>query len=63
MKVACGVDLSRKSLVASIYNGRSFETREFEVHDEGYERFKEWLRQHKCREVAMESTGVLWTPL
>jgi transposase len=63
VRKACGVDMGKKSFVASICDGRSFITREFVNSFQGYGEFKAWLKENKCRDVAVESTGVLWTQL
>ena len=39
------------------------ETAQFNTYSEDLERLAEWLRQHKVKHVAMESTGVYWRPV
>lgn len=60
---ACGADVHRDNLVATILTSGGCETRDFEKVLDGIEAFKDWLKASKCRAVVMESTGVYWIPL
>ena len=63
MRRACGADIGKKSFVASIYCGKAFVTREFSNTFDGYASFKNWLQENRCKDIALESTGVLWIQL
>ncbi|CAH8767752.1 MULTISPECIES: IS110 family transposase [Bacillales] len=64
----CGLDVHQKTVVACILYGdleskpkkviESFGTTTTELL-----RLQDWLNAHECKEVAMESTGVLWKPV
>ncbi|MBS7270345.1 MAG: IS110 family transposase, partial [Candidatus Freyarchaeota archaeon] len=60
---ACGVDVHKDILVANITDGITVEEARFENSLEGIENIKAWLREHGCKHVVMESTGVYWVPL
>jgi transposase len=59
----CGVDVHRDSLVATIISEPSKETRRFVNDVDDINSMKEWLNEHECRRVAMESSGIYWVPL
>jgi transposase len=61
---ACGVDVHRDSLVATILsrNGTKVQ-REFGVTISELFDFREWLASNECKAVAMESTGTYWIPV
>ena len=58
-----GLDVHKKSISACVRirsNGSKTEvfTETFGTFTDDLERLRDWLREHKVREVAMESTGV-----
>ncbi|MCD9021745.1 IS110 family transposase [Cohnella silvisoli] len=67
-KVCAGLDVHQKNVVACILTGplegkptpiiQSFGTTTRELLE-----LQDWLEEHECRDVAMESTGVLWKPV
>lgn len=57
------MDVHRDSLVATIINEPSKETRRLVNDVDGINSMKEWLNEHECRRVAMESSGIYWVPL
>jgi len=65
----CGIDIHRDILVATIllYNNtqqqQKKQTRKFQNSQTDMEQLKDWLTQHQCKKVAMESTGIYWTTL
>jgi len=59
---ACGVDVHKDLLVAAILGEGWMETKTFENSMEGIHALKNWLGEHKCGHVAMESSGVYWIP-
>jgi transposase len=64
-----GLDVHKKSISACvrIRSSRSSQTEVFTetfgTFTDDLERLRDWLREHKVREVAMESTGVYWIPV
>lgn len=59
----CGVDVHRDSLVATIISESSKETRRFVNDLDDINSIIEWLKEHECRRMAMESSGIYWVPL
>jgi transposase len=63
-----GLDVHKKSISACVrirLSGSKTEafTETFGTFTDDLERLRDWLREHKVREVAMESTGVYWIPV
>lgn len=63
-----GLDVHKKSVSACIrirLHGHKIDTiaAEFGTDTQELERLREWLRQHRVKHVAMESTGVYWIPV
>jgi transposase len=66
----CGLDIHKESIVACLMKGpigeglkpRS-EIREFGTQLRDLIALREWLEEHECRYVAMESTGIYWQPV
>jgi transposase len=63
-----GLDIHQKSIAVCIRIARA--GKDLEVHTatfgtftEDLERLRDWLRQHKVKQVGMESTGVYWIPI
>jgi transposase len=63
MEKACGVDVHRDLLVATILNDQTKETRHFENDPDDIGHLKEWLKTHQCKRAVMESTSIYWVPL
>ncbi len=66
--VCCGVDVHKKVLVATIAstskNGVTRHiTESFSTLNPDLFRFRDWLTNHGCFDVCMESTGKYWIPL
>lgn len=61
----CGLDVHKDKIEACIIDIAVAEpNREtFNATPAGYEKLSDWLNEHDCRYVAMESTGVYWIPL
>jgi len=59
----CGVDVHRDSLVATIMGDHLKEAGRFINDADGINGVKEWLKQHECNRVVMESSGIYWVPL
>jgi transposase len=60
---ACGVDVHKDLLVASVLSEGFKETRKFSNSLNGFDLFKGWLRECDCKNVVMESSGVYWAAL
>lgn len=63
-----GLDVHQKSIsvcIRLVRGHRKIETysASFGTFTEDLERLRDWLRQHKVKQVAMESTGVYWIPV
>lgn len=66
--VCCGVDVHKKSFVATIaltdrYENSQYLVRTFSTMNPDLLKFHDWLIQHQCRDVCMESTGKYWIPI
>jgi transposase len=59
----CGVDVHKKKLVACLRIGRKKQIREFGAKTKDIKEMVNWLKDHDCEMVAMESTSVYWKPL
>lgn len=66
--ICCGADIHKDLIVATIattnqdgiteYIQSSFSSQNFDLN-----RLKDWLKEHHCFEIAMESTGKYWIPV
>lgn len=68
LAVCCGIDVHKKTLTACLLqtgaSGEALsETRTFGTVTSQLQELAHWLRQHGCRHVALESTGVYWKPV
>jgi len=60
----CGVDVHKKFLVAtSLSRDGIKETKRFSIVIEDLLRFKDWVIENNCEQVAVESTGIYWYPI
>jgi transposase len=61
------MDVHKKSVSVCVRIGGRKETQlhaaVFGTFTEDLERLRDWLREHKVKQVAMESTGVFWIPV
>lgn len=64
-----GLDVHKKTVSACI-RIRQHGSKQVEIHEAVFgtftadlERLRDWLKQHKVKQVAMESTGVYWIPI
>jgi transposase len=67
-RICCGLDVHKNSVVACLRtSGASGEPRRelrtFSTTTAGLLELADWLAQHGCQHVAMESTGVFWKPV
>jgi hypothetical protein len=65
--ICCGMDVHKKSISACIIfpdsNGEEkHEIKVFGTFTDDLTRLKDWLIEHECPVVAMESTGIYWWP-
>ena len=63
--VCCGLDVHKKVIVATLIltddSGKDVShTKEFGTFTDELERLRDWLLEHECPVVAMESTGIYW---
>jgi transposase len=62
--VCCGLDIHKKKISACLLHELEgeviFDIREFGTFTHDINELKEWLLEHECPVVAMESTGVYW---
>ena len=68
LSVCCGLDVHKRTVAACIRHQSASgetvtETRTFTTTTRGLLELVDWLGQHHCRHVAMESTGVYWKPV
>jgi transposase len=67
--VCCGIDVHKEKLSACLAYGDDgegnplVEIREFSTFTDELVLLREWLRDHNCPVVAMESTGIYWRPV
>jgi len=63
----CGIDVHKTFLIATIIRttGRKIDylKKRFSTHSKDILRFKQWLTQHECYDLCMESTGKYWIPV
>jgi len=60
---ACGIDVHRDLLVATILSDQTKETKHFVNDANDIAKLKDWLKGHECKHAVMESTSVYWVPL
>jgi transposase len=63
-EVVCGADIHKRFLLATILfsDGRKIQNR-FDSDLEGLISFRNWLKDHGCQKVAVESTANYWLPI
>jgi len=63
-EIVCGADIHRDFLVATIVSKNGLRLQErFDMNQDGLLAFKKWILDHKCKKVALESTGSYWYPI
>jgi transposase len=60
---ACGMDIHKKSITACIMTPEGKEIQTFSTKTVFLLQLMDWIKQHGCTHVAMESTGVFWKPI
>jgi len=66
--ICCGLDVHKDKISAALFitnedGGIVEEIREFGAFTDDLQRLEQWLSDHACQVVAMESTGVYWKPV
>jgi transposase len=59
----CGLDVHKKNVVACVLTPETKEIRTFSTMTEDLLSLLDWIKQHGCTHVAMESTGSFWKPV
>ena len=65
----CGVDVHKTFLVATIITTPAdslqpnYQKKRFSTFNSDLNRFADWLLEHNCLDVCMESTGKYWVPV
>ena len=67
-KICCGIDVHKTFVVACIASTNSkgvttYETHRFSTYTKGLKNLLQWLLEHNCKDVCMESTGKYWIPI
>jgi transposase len=60
----CGIDVHKRFLIATILSrdGKK-ETKRFSITIEDLLKFRDWVMENECEQVAIESTGIYWYPI
>ena len=65
--ICCGLDVHKDKICACLIyeqnNKVDIELKEFTAFTDDLIRLRDWLLEHQCPVVAMESTGVYWRPV
>jgi len=66
--VCCGLDIHKDLIAACLLGDKEdgteyWELREFGAFRDDLIRLRDWLQEHNCPIVAMESTGIYWRPV
>jgi len=65
----CGVDVHKTFVVATIITTPAdslqphYQKKRFSTFNSDLNRFADWLLEHNCLDVCMESTGKYWVPV
>ncbi len=60
----CGADIHKKFLIATILSRDRIKiTKRFGMTIEDLLKFKNWVIENQCEQVAVESTGIYWIPV
>lgn len=60
---ACGMEIHKDSITACILTSKGKEIQTFSTKTVYLLQLIDWIQQHECTHVAMESTGVFWKPI
>ncbi|WP_206919985.1 IS110 family transposase [Alicyclobacillus suci] len=59
----CGLDVHKKMVVACVLTSEAKEIHTFSTMTVNLLEMVDWLKQHRCTHVAMESTASFWKPI
>jgi len=60
---ACGMDVHKDNITACIMTPEGKEIQTFSTKTVFLIQLVDWIKQHNCTHVAMESTSVYWKPI
>ncbi|GED33931.1 IS110 family transposase [Brevibacillus centrosporus] len=60
---SCGMDVHKDSITACIITPEGKDTQTFSTKTVFLIKLIDWIKEHGCTHVAMESTGVFWKPI
>ena len=60
---ACGMDVHKGSITACVMIPIGKEIQTFSTKTGFLLQLIDWIKEHDCTHVAMESTGVFWKPI
>jgi transposase len=60
---ACGLDVHKDNITACIMTPEGKEIQTFSTKTVFLLKLVDWIKQHSCTHVAMESTSVYWKPI
>jgi transposase len=60
----CGIDVHKRFLISTILSrdGKK-DTKRFSITLEDLLKFRDWVMENECEQVAIESTGIYWHPV
>jgi len=66
--VCCGLDIHKRTISACLlytdeHGEQQIEIRKFGTFTYDLMHLRDWLLEHECPIVAMESTGIYWRPI
>ena len=66
--ICCGMDVHRDFVIACVASTNSqgvtsYASRRFSTFSGGLRDLRDWLAEHECKDVCMESTGKYWFPV
>ena len=65
--ICCGVDVHKRFFVATLITSEGiiphYEKKRFSTFNNSILEFKQWLLDHNCLDICMESTGKYWVPV
>jgi transposase len=60
---ASGMDIHKDNITACILTSNGKEIQTFSTKTVFLLQLIDWIKQHECTHIAMESTGVFWNPI
>ena len=66
-QICCGIDVHKTFVVACIASTNkgvtTYKRHRFSTYTKGLKELSQWLCEHNCKDVCMESTGKYWIPV